>query len=210
MTIEDSYQFAEVTAAPGAPLLLLFHGTGGNENDLIDLGRQLMPGAHLIAPRGDVSEGGALRFFKRTAEGVYDMADFARATAKIARFIDEHVERLAPSSVAALGYSNGANILSSVLFDAPGRLGHAVLMHPLIPFEPRPQPALASRHVLITAGRRDPICPVPLTERLADYFTTQGAQTAILWHDGGHEIRQQELAEAQQFLRFAVGQNDRD
>ncbi|MEO7221607.1 MAG: alpha/beta hydrolase, partial [Devosia sp.] len=132
MTIQatGNYHFAEVVAAPGSPLLLLFHGTGGNENDLIDLGRQLMPEAHLIAPRGDVSEGGALRFFRRTGEGVYDMADFARATAKMTQFVAQQAERLEPSSVAALGYSNGANILASVLFDAPGRIDRAVLMHP--------------------------------------------------------------------------------
>jgi phospholipase/carboxylesterase len=196
-----TYQFAEVAAAPGSLLLLLFHGTGGNETDLIDLGRQLMPAAHLIAPRGDVSEGGALRFFRRTGEGVYDMDDFARATKKMSQFIAEQIDRLAPSSVAALGYSNGANILASVLFAAPNRIDHAVLMHPLIPFEPAPQPALAGRQVLITAGRRDPISPAALTERLARYFTAQGAEAAITWHDGGHEIRQTELAAAEQFLR---------
>jgi phospholipase/carboxylesterase len=195
-----TYQFAEVAAAPGAPLLFLFHGTGGNENDLIGLGRQLMPDAHLIAPRGDVSEGGALRFFRRTGEGVYDMSDFARATAKMESFITEHVERLAPSSVAALGYSNGANILASLLFAGNARIDRAVLMHPLIPFAPSPQPALAGKQVLITAGRRDPISPAALTETLAGYFVAQGAQSSIEWHEGGHEIRPQELVAARQFL----------
>jgi phospholipase/carboxylesterase len=204
MTIQatDTYHYAEVAAAPGSPLLLLFHGTGGNEANLIDLGRQLMPEAHLIAPRGDVSEGGALRFFKRTGEGVYDMADFGRATDKMTRFIAEQVERLAPSSVAALGYSNGANILASVLFDAPGRIDRAVLMHPLIPFAPAAQSALAGRQVLITAGRRDPISPAALTEKLAEYLVAQGSDAAISWHEGGHEIRQSELAAARQFLSF--------
>jgi phospholipase/carboxylesterase len=195
-----TYHFAEVAAAPGAPLLFLFHGTGGDENDLIALGGQLLPGAHLIAPRGDVSEGGALRFFKRTGEGVYDMADITRATAKMSGFIDEHMERLHPSSVAALGYSNGANILASVLFGGPSRIDRAVLMHPLIPFEPAAQPALAGQSVLITAGRRDPISPAALTEKLGSYFVAQGADARIEWHDGGHEIRPNELAAAQRFL----------
>jgi phospholipase/carboxylesterase len=195
-----TYHFAEVAAAPGAPLLVLFHGTGGDENDLIDLGRQLMPGAHMIAPRGDVSEGGALRYFKRTSEGVYDVTDFARATAKMSSFIAEHVERLHPSTVAVLGYSNGANILASVLFDGAARIDRAVLMHPLIPFVPAPQPALAGKLVLITAGRRDPIAPAALTEKLASFFVAQGATTSVEWHDGGHEIRQNELAAAQRFL----------
>ena len=191
--MSETYHFAEVAAEPGAPLLFLFHGTGGNENDFIGLGQQLLPGAHLIAPRGDVSEGGALRFFKRTSEGVYDMEDFARATAKMSAFIAGRVEALQPSSVAALGYSNGANILASVLFQQPKLVDTAVLMHPLIPFEPDAQPALAGRKILITAGRRDPICPAPLTTRLETYFGAQRAEISTFWHDGGHEIRQAEL-----------------
>lgn len=195
-----TYHFAEVAAAPGAPLLLLLHGTGGDEDDLIALGRQLMPAAHLIAPRGDVSEAGALRFFRRTSEGIYDMADLARATAKMRGFIARHSERVQPSSVMALGYSNGANILASVLFDAPDGISRAVLMHPLIPFTPQPQPALAGRQVLITAGRRDPIAPAARTEQLAAYLVAQDAGVSLEWHDGGHEIRQEELAAAQRFL----------
>jgi len=196
----DSYVYAEDAAPQGAPLLFLFHGTGGNETGLIGLGRQLAPGHHLLSPRGDVSEGGALRFFRRTGEGVYDMDDLARATAKMRGFIAEHVGRLQPSSVAALGYSNGANILASVLFDEPKVIDAAVMMHPLIPFEPKPQPALAGKRVLITAGRRDPICPPAMTEALASWFAAQGAHTDTAWHEGGHEMQQQELAAVREFL----------
>jgi phospholipase/carboxylesterase len=200
MSNGDTYHYAEVAAPAGAPLLFLFHGTGGNENDLIGLGQQLMPGAHLISPRGDVSEGGALRFFRRTGEGVYDMADLARATSKISTFIKERVDAIGPSSVSALGYSNGANILASVLFASPGRIDRAVLMHPLIPFAPQPQPGLSGKRVLITAGRRDPIGPAPLTEKLAAYFTAQGAAASIHWHGGGHELRQDEIFAGGKFL----------
>lgn len=195
-----TYHFAEATAAPGAPLLFLFHGTGGDENDLIDLGRKLMPAAHLISPRGDVSENGALRFFKRAGMGVYDMDDLARATTKMAAFMREQIGASEPSSVAALGYSNGANILASVLFTAPELIGKAVLMHPLIPFVPAAQPALASTRVLITAGRQDPIGPVAATTALEAYFAAQGAHVSMAWHDGGHELRQEELQAAQVFL----------
>ncbi len=205
-----SYQFAEIAAAPGAPLLFLFHGTGGNETDLIGLGQQLLPGAHLIAPRGDVSEGGSLRFFRRTGEGVYDMADLRRATTKLSAFIAAHVDRLAPSTVAALGYSNGANILASVLFSDPGRIDRAVLMHPLIPFGPTPQSALAGRAVLITAGRGDPISPAALTEELAAYFGAQGAEITTSWHEGGHEIRREEVVAARQFLTRAAPDDGQD
>lgn len=191
-----TYHFAEVAAPKGAPLLILLHGTGGDENDLIDLGRQLLPDAHLISPRGDVSEGGALRFFRRTAEGVYDMADLARATEKMAAFIAAKVAETGATSVAALGYSNGANILASVLFARPELVGKAVLMHPLIPFAPAAQPGLSGTQVLITAGRRDPIAPAAGTEALAAYFAAQGATVDTLWHEGGHELRQEELRAA--------------
>ncbi len=195
-----TYQFAEIAAPAGAPLLFLFHGTGGDETGLIRLGQQVMPEAHLIAPRGDVSEQGALRFFRRAAEGVYDMADLKRATDKMTAFIRAEIARIKPGSVAALGYSNGANILASVLFGAPELIGKSVLMHPLIPFEPAPQPGLAGRGVLITAGRRDPIAPAATTEALAAYFAAQGAQVSTLWHEGGHDLRREELLSARDFL----------
>lgn len=195
-----SYPFAQVAAPKGAPLLLLLHGTGGDENDLIGLGRQLLPGARLVAPRGDVLEGGAPRFFKRLGMGVYDLDDLERATAKMAGFIEALVEEEVPAFVAALGYSNGANILASVLFRRPELVDRAVLMHPLIPFAPPRQPGLTGRKVLITAGRRDPMAPVEATERLATYFREQAADARVVWHDGGHEIRQPELVAARDFL----------
>jgi phospholipase/carboxylesterase len=195
-----SYHYAEVAAPKGAPLLFLFHGTGGDETDLLDLGHEVLPEAHLISPRGDVSEGGALRFFKRTGEGVFDMSDLARATSRMRGFTEERTAALSPSSVAALGYSNGANILASVLFDAPRLIHGAVLMHPLIPFVPAPQRGLTGTRVLITAGRRDPIAPAPLTEQLAAYFVAQGAHAQLFWHEGGHELRAEEIAAAREFL----------
>jgi phospholipase/carboxylesterase len=195
-----TYQFAEVPAAKGAPLLFLLHGTGGDEHDLIGLGRQVMAGAHLVAPRGDVLEGGAPRFFRRLGMGVYDMDDLTRATGKLADFIRDTVARVQPGSVAALGYSNGANILASVLFTAPDLIDRAVLMHPLIPFEPPAHRGLGGRQVLITAGRHDPITPEPATQGLADYFAAQGARADLVWHDGGHELRPSEVAAARAFL----------
>jgi len=195
-----TYHYAELAAPKGAPLLFLLHGTGGNETDLVDLGHQVMPDAHLISPRGDVLEAGMPRFFKRLGMGVYDMDDLAQATAKMATFIREQIDAIQPRSVAALGYSNGANILASVLFDMPALIDRAVLMHPLVPFVPKAQPGLAGRRVLITAGRRDGIAPMDLTERLAEYFTLQGANVDVAWHEGGHEIRQTELTAAHDFL----------
>lgn len=188
-------------AAADAPALFLFHGTGGDENQFIDLGAELMPGARRIAPRGDVSEGGANRYFRRTGEGVYDMADVARATAKMAGFVGGTLGDARPGEVAGLGYSNGANILALVLFARPELFDTAVLMHPLIPFAPAAQTGLAGRRILITAGRRDPICPPAATEALATYFREQGAVLSLFWHDGGHEIRREELLAVRDFLQ---------
>lgn len=195
-----SYAFAEVVAPKGAPLFFLFHGTGGDENDLRDLGGQLLPGAHLVSPRGDVSEHGALRFFRRTGEGLYDMADLERGTTKMAGFMRERIAAIEPSSVTALGFSNGANILASVLFLAPELIDRAVLMHPLIPFQPAAQPGLKCRKVQITAGRADPIAPAALTETLFNYFVAQGAEARLDWQEGGHQIRQPELLAVRDFL----------
>lgn len=194
------YHYREAKGAdPSAPLFFVFHGTGGDEDQFFDLAGQLLVGARIIAVRGDVSEGGALRYFRRTGEGVYDMVDLAQRTEQMQGFIQARRAESAPSAVVGLGYSNGANILASVQFAAPALFDASVLMHPLIPFTP-PAADFAGRRVLITAGRHDPICPAPLTQGLADYFSAHGAQTAQFWHQGGHELRQEELRATQDFL----------
>ena len=197
---KDAYIHKLLPGSPDSPLLFVFHGTGGDENQLVSLGRELLPSATIVSPRGDVSEHGAGRFFRRTGEGVYDMDDLARATGKMAGFMKAHVEAAKPSTVLGLGYSNGANILASVAFAEPGLLDAAVLMHPLIPFEPDVKGSLAGRHMLITAGRRDPICPPSLTSRLEAYLRADGADVTVEWHDGGHEVRPNEIEAARRFF----------
>jgi phospholipase/carboxylesterase len=196
----ESYVYAEVAAPAGAPLLTLLHGTGGDENDLLELGRQVLPSGHLVSPRGDVSEQGAPRFFRRLGMGIYDMTDLSRATEKLSAFIAAQAERVRPAWMGALGYSNGANVLASVLFAHPELVDRAVLMHPLIPFAPPPQDGLAGKRVLVTAGRRDPIAPLGHTEELAAYFTRQGASVSLVAHSGGHELRTEEITAARDFL----------
>lgn len=197
----DSYHHISRAPASGQPLVFAFHGTGGDEQQFAGLVEQILPGAGLVSPRGDVSEHGAARFFRRTGEGVYDMADLDRATEKMTSFIREHRTAHPNAPVYALGYSNGANILAAVLFRAPELLDRTVLMHPLIPWTPDANPGLAGREVLITAGRRDPICPLPMTEGLAEWLRGQGAAVDLAVHDGGHEVRQEELARMAAFLR---------
>jgi phospholipase/carboxylesterase len=193
----ETYIYSEVPGVAGGDLFFVFHGTGGDETQFTSLARDLLPDAHLISPRGDVSEHGALRFFKRKAEGVYDLDDLALRTANMAHFILTHQSRLKPRRTIGLGYSNGANILASVMFQNGQLLNAAVLMHPLIPFSPPQQ--TASARVLITAGQRDPICPAALTQTLAAYF---GA--TLEWHDGGHEIRTNEIEAVRRFLSVSA------
>lgn len=197
---KDSYIHRIEEGRAGGPLLFVFHGTGADENQLVGAARQLMPEATIVSPRGDVSEHGAARFFKRTGEGVYDMADLADRTKKMAAYVAAHVRERGPSAVLGMGYSNGANILASVTFDEPGLFAGTVLMHPLIPFEPHVGGTLDGLGVLITAGRRDPICPAPMTEKLASTLQGMGAKVDTAWHEGGHEVRPEEFEAAKQFL----------
>lgn len=196
----STYTFrADDLADPSADVIFLFHGTGGDEHQFFELAGQLLPGARRVAPRGDVSEHGALRYFRRTGEGVYDMDDLARRTKVMADFVRGQIGDVRPARVIGLGYSNGANILASVMFAEPDLFDKAILMHPLIPFAP-PKADFSGRSVLITAGRRDPIAPAQATQALADYFKAGKAETQLAWHEGGHEIRQEELAAMQSFV----------
>ena len=197
----DAYIHKHLPGEPGGALLFAFHGTGGDEQQLLEMAHGLMPSATVISPRGDVSEHGSARFFRRTAEGVYDMDDLARASAKMAGFVSTHIEAAKPSAVFGIGYSNGANILASTMFEAPGLFDAAVLMHPLIPFAPQVDGDLKGRRILITAGRRDPICPPNLTARLESWLRSLGADVIVDWHEGGHEVQQDEIAAARTFLR---------
>lgn len=197
---KDSYFHKVRPGAPGQPAFFVFHGTGGDENQFFDFGARLLPNATVVSPQGDVSEYGAARFFRRTAEGVYDMADLDRATKKMAEFVTANRDAHEAGLVVGLGFSNGANILANVLIEFPDLFDAAVLMHPLIPFEPKPAPASPSRRLLITAGERDPICPIPLTNKLLDYFKAQGGDVDMEWHSGGHEIRSTEIEAVRAFL----------
>jgi phospholipase/carboxylesterase len=196
----DSYIQKISEGRAGGPLFFVFHGTGADENQLLAVARQLMPEATIVSPRGDVSEHGAPRFFRRTGEGVYDMEDLAARTAKMAGYVQAHKEERRPSAVLGMGYSNGANILASVVFEQPQLFDGVVLMHPLIPFQPQVKGTLDNLSVLMTAGRRDPICPAPLTEQLSEALVSHAAAVDTVWHEGGHEVRPEEFEAARQFL----------
>ena len=201
----DAYKFRGKTAAePGAPLVFAFHGTGGDENQFFALAEQIWPRAGVVSPRGDVSEYGALRFFRRKAEGVYDFVDLEMRRRATAEFVRSHKQRAKPSRTIGLGYSNGANILAAVALADAELFDEIILMHPLVPWSPKDNPDLARLRVQITAGRRDPICPPSSTLKLADYFTRQGSAAALEWHDGGHELRPSELAAVERFVNAGL------
>ena len=196
----DSYVHRARPGAPGSPILFVFHGTGGDENQFCDFGGRLLPNATVISPRGDISEHGAARFFRRKAEGVYDCEDLARATERMSEFVAANRDRYESSTVLGLGFSNGANILANIMIEKPGLFDAGVLMHPLIPFQPKDREIKETAHVLITAGQNDPICPVPQSVELADYFKRQGDKVTLEWHVGGHEIRPNEIEAAKKFF----------
>lgn len=202
---QNAYIHEVLQGTPGGPLLFVLHGTGGDERQLLSLGRDLLPGATIVSPRGDVSENGAARFFRRAAEGVYDMDDLARAARKLAGFVRAHAEARAPSAIHGLGYSNGANVLAATIFAEPALFDRAVLMHPLIPFQPKVSVSLAGRAILVTAGRHDPICPPTLTSRLESYLRALGADVDVVWHPGGHDVRTEEIEAARAFLNLSEG-----
>ncbi len=196
----DAYDGLVVAPAPGKPVIFAFHGTGGDEHQFAELVQQLVPGAGLVSPRGDVSEMGANRFFRRTGEGVYDMDDLAQRAAKMAAFVKAHKANFAGVPVFGFGYSNGANILASVMIDHPELFDRVGLLHPLIPWQPAPIAALQNKPVLVTAGRQDPITPWPMSETLIAWLKAQKAQVTTEVHDGGHELRPSELAALAQFF----------
>ncbi len=188
--------------ANGAPTLLLLHGTGGDENDLLSLGEMLRPGAGMLSPRGNVLEHGAPRFFRRLAEGVFDLDDLRRRTAELADFITAASERYGFSldSVCAVGYSNGANIAGSVLLSRPEVIASAVLLRAMVPFEPTEAPSLGGKQVLISAGRSDPLIAHAGTERLAAILREGGAEVELAWQDASHGLVQADIRTARVFL----------
>jgi len=186
----------------GGTTLLLLHGTGGDEEDLIPVGRELLPGAGILSPRGKVLERGAPRFFRRLAEGVFDQEDLARRTEELAHFIEAAIAtyQLEPDGIVAVGFSNGANIAASVLLRRPGLLRGAVLFSPMVPFEPETTPQLAGTSVFIGAGRTDPIASPAQSERLAALLRQTGADVTLHWEAGGHTLTRGELEVARDWV----------
>ena len=190
-----------------APTLLLLHGTGGDEDDLRPLGRLLSPGAALLGVRGNVLEQGAPRFFRRLAEGVFDLEDLHRRTAELGGFVEAAAVHYGFSleSLHAVGYSNGANMAASLLLARPGVLAGGALFRATVPFEPDAPPALAGKRVLISAGRSDTVIPPAGSERLAVILRAGGATVELAWQPSSHGLVQGDVAAGQAFFS-AIGE----
>ncbi len=180
---------------PGATPVVLLHGTGGNENDLLPLGQALAPGAALLSPRGQVLENGMPRFFRRLAEGVFDLDDLRRRARDLARFIGQARGRysLGDAAPVAVGFSNGANIAAALLLLHPGTLGGALLLRAMVPLVPDPLPDLRDVRVLIAAGHHDPIATAEQTQMLADLLARAGADVTVHWSQAGHNLTPDDL-----------------
>lgn len=185
-----------------APVLLLLHGTGGTENDLLDLGRSLYPQAALLSPRGKILENGMPRFFRRLAEGVFDEADLILRTHELADFIQSSQLEytLAGRPVIAVGYSNGANIAASLFLLRPEILTGAILLRAMVPLPPETLPNLSHASIFLAAGKSDPIIPAENTQRLSALLQQAGASITLHWTNGGHELHSEEIATAKNWL----------
>ena len=186
----------------GAPTLLLLHGTGGDEHDLVPLGR-LAPGAALLSPRGKVLEQGMPRYFRRLSEGVFDLDDLKVRANELADFVAAAADhyKFDPARVIAMGFSNGANIASAVMLLRPGVLRGGVLFRAMVPLEPDPLPGIAGTSVVISNGRVDPMVSPEETERLATLLRRAGADVEVHWQSAGHQLMPGDFAVAKTWLQ---------
>lgn len=192
-----------VRSTNGSPYtLLLLHGTGGDERDLLELGTHLSGGCSMLSPRGKSPENGMNRFFRRTAMGVFDVEDLKFRTHELADFVTAAAEhyQFDPAKVIALGYSNGANIAAALLLLRPGTLAGAVLLRPMTPLIPDPLPELKVVPVWLGGGRLDTMIPPAKTQELAEVLSLAGADVQTHWSQLGHEVGQEELGDAKRWL----------
>ena len=201
-SLDFIHRFIPAPSGVSAPTLLLLHGTGGNEHDLIELGRSLAPNANLLSPRGKISENGMPRFFRRLAEGVFDEADLIHRTHELADFIAAAAAHygFAPETVTAAGYSNGANIAASILLLRPGVLHRAVLLRAMVPLIPEKPPTLTGTRIFLASGLSDPILPINNARKLASMFREAGADLTFQEIQTGHQLTSAEIDDARLWL----------
>lgn len=203
MSTPDPLTFTHrFVSGTSARTLLLLHGTGGDENDLLEMGRGLDPAAALLSPRGKVSENGMPRFFRRLAEGVFDEVDLIRRTDELADFVEQAASHyaFAQKEVIAVGYSNGANIAGGLLLLRPGAIGGAALIRPMVPLAPKILPQLNGAPVLIAAGNLDSIVAVEQPRALAQLLRRAGADVALSFENAGHGLTNETFTTVKEWL----------
>jgi predicted esterase len=185
-----------------ARTLLLLHGTGADENDLLDLGRALDPSAALLSPRGKVLENGAPRFFRRLAEGIFDEKDVVARAHELAGFVDSAATRykIDLEKLVAVGYSNGANIAAAMLLLGVAPFSKAILLRPMVPLKPPTLPELKGVRLLLLAGQSDPIARPPIVIELEQLFRQAGAEVTLLFQPSGHELGPNDVVAAREWL----------
>jgi phospholipase/carboxylesterase len=201
------HRFLPSEDAASRDTLLTLHGTGGDENDLISLGQTIAPGAAILSPRGNVLENGAPRFFKRLAEGVFDPQEVRSRAEELAGFVQAATTRYAldPERIFVLGYSNGANAGSTVMLIRPRLIKGAILLRPMLVYEPEDSADLSASSIFISAGRMDPIVPTRSVERLAELFQSARAKVTLKWQMVGHNLVPSEVSEAAAWLALQRG-----
>ncbi|WP_227395392.1 alpha/beta hydrolase [Jeotgalibacillus aurantiacus] len=183
------------------PVLLLLHGTGGTEQDLLPIAQMIDPEASVLSVRGNVSENGMPRFFRRIREGVFDIEDLKARTVELHEFIGEAAEKYGfdRNNVLAIGYSNGANIAGSLLFHYSDSLKGAILHHPMVPLRDHTLPPLTDVPVFIGASKNDPICPPEETTDLDALLSEAGANVKVKWYERGHQLTEEEVIDAKKW-----------
>ncbi len=195
--------FTYVTRETGSPEgLMLLHGTGGDEYDLVDLGRYIAPDLTLISPRGRAPENGMNRWFARHAEGILDEQDIKKRTAELHRFLPKATQAhgVSAKKLWALGFSNGANMAAAMLLLYPESFAGAVLFRPMLPLKPENLPDLKGKHLFIAAGTHDTMIPRESTEMLIGILQDQGAVLQVNWATAGHGFGQDEVVLAKQWF----------
>lgn len=190
--------------------LLLLHGTGGDENSLVGLGSSLAPDAALLSPHGNVLEGKSYRFFRRDADGILDQVDLKLRTNELKVFIEEAMQLygFGATDLIAVGFSNGANILASLLFRYPGLVRGVILLSPMMPFEPEATRISSKTSVFLGAGSNDPLVPPEQVERLAKALDEAGADVTVYWHEAGHSITPEEVSSAKTWLTVLIPEGE--
>jgi phospholipase/carboxylesterase len=197
------YRFEPGTRT-GAPPLLLLHGTGGDENDLLKLGAMISPGSPLLSPRGRVVENGMPRFFRRLAEGVFDEEDVRYRALELGEFVQGARDRYGIDAPVAVGYSNGANIAAALLLMRPRALAGAVLLRAMVPLTDPPDADLGGKPVLILSGRQDPIVPADNADMLYTMLSKAGAKVNHRVLPAGHQLSQTDIALARKWTAEAT------